>query len=226
MSDIKIIRSAVLLLFCVFLVCGCQPANKEPIENEFPLVDSDMRKLELQRLLARKYNNPKIHYELGKIYQSEGLWDKAIFEFDIAKSYDPVNWESAAAIVKTLYQDGKKERAIAMAAKYIKQAGFSAASSLGMGKAFQYEMLDDEALASYNQALTIAPNSAVLNMQIGYFYREKNDLVRAEQYLRRSFELNPTSEVSEALGRLGIRVELPGAQRIEPEKTDGAEGVK
>ena len=52
---------------------------------------------------------------------------------------------------------------------------------MNLGKAFQTEMLDDEALACYNQALKIAPDSAELNKQIGYYYYEKNDLIRAEQ---------------------------------------------
>lgn len=221
MADIKIIRWAVVFLFLVLLVCGCNKPGRDKIDDEIPLVDSDMRKVELQQLLARKYSDPDIHYELGKIYQSEGSWDKAIFEFGIAKSYDPVNWKSAAAIVKTHYQDGKKERAVTVGGKYIKQAGYSAGSSLGLGKAFQDEMLNDEALACYDQALRIAPNSAELNKQIGYYYFEKNDLIRAEQFLRRSFDIEPTPEVSGALGRLGIGVELPGLQRIEKEKTDG-----
>jgi len=226
MADIKIIRSVAFILFSVLLVCGCQQPQNKPIEDEIDFVGSDLRKLELQQRLDRKYNDPGIHYELGKIYQSEGLWDKAIFEFTLAKSYDPVNWESAAAIVKTLYQDGKNDQAKATAEKYIKQAGYSAGSSLNLGKAFQTEMLDDEALTCYNHALKIAPTSAELNKQIGFYYYEKNDLIRAEQFLRRSFEIEPTPEVSGALGRLGIAVNLPRLERAEPENTESPEDVK
>lgn len=226
MAEIKIIRSAVFILFSVLFVFGCQQVQQDPIESELTPIGSDLRKLELQQRLDRKYNDPEIHYELGKIYQSEGLWDKAIFEFTLAKSYDPVNWESAAAIVKTLYQDGKNDQAKTAAEKYVKQAGYSAGSSLSLGKAFQSEMLDDEALACYNQALKIAPSSAELNKQIGYYYYEKNDLIRAEQYLRRSFEIDPTSDVSGALGRLGIAVDLPRLERAKPEKTEEAEDLK
>jgi len=222
MADIKITRWLVVFLLLVLLVCGCEEGRKSETEVEAPLVDSNTRKVELQQRLAKKYNDPDTHYELGKIYQSEGLWDKAIFEFEIAKSYDPVNWESVAAIIKTLYQDGKKERAGAMSAKYIKKSGYSAGSSLGLGKAFQGELLDDEALKCYSQALTIAPDSAEVNKQIGYYYHEKNDLIRAEQFFRRSFDIKPTPEVAGALGRLGIGVELPGLQQIEGEKEDGA----
>jgi tetratricopeptide (TPR) repeat protein len=224
MADFKIIRSAVLL-FLVFLVCGC-PEKNNNVGNEIPPVGSDLRKIELQRRLDRKYNDANIHYELGKIYQSEGQWDKARFEFKTARSYKPANWDSAAAIVKTYYQDGKNDTAIAMAEKFVKKAGYSAASSLSLGKAFQNEMLGDEALTCYSQALKIAPNSAEVNKQIGYYYYEKNDLIRAEQYLRRSFEIHPSGDVSGALGRLGITVNLPRSELDQPENTDQPKDVK
>jgi len=226
MTNIKIIRSAAFILFSIFLVCGCQPPRQTPIDDEFPMAASDMRKLELQQRLNRKFNDPQVHYELGKIYQSEGLWDKAISEFVFAKSCDPVSWKSAAAIVKTYYQDGKNKDAIKASQKYINQAAYSASSSMNLGKAFQAELLDDEALACYNQALKIAPNSAELNKQIGYYYFGKNDLIRAEQHFRRSFEIEPTSEVSEALGRLGITVDLPGFKRPEIETPEVPEEVE
>lgn len=226
MADIKTIRNAGLLLFCVFLICGCPQKKDKEIENEFSAGGSELRKFELQQKLTKRYSDPELHYELGKIYQSEGLWDKAIFEFDIAKSYDPVHWESAAAIVKTLYQNGKKDRAVFMAERYARQAAFSASHSLSLGKAFQNETLDDEALVCYTQALEIAPNSAELNKQVGYYYQEKNDLIRAEQYFRRSFEIDPSPEVGAALGSLGIKVERPESPLKESEINNSPEDVK
>ncbi len=109
---------------------------------------------------------------------------------------------------------------------YSAAANYSAGSLLLLGRAFQNEMLDDEALSCYHKALKIAPNSADLNKQIGYYYRGKNDLIRAEQYLRRSFEIKPSPEVSGALGRLGIPVELDRRERVVPEETVEDAGVK
>jgi tetratricopeptide (TPR) repeat protein len=227
MADIKIIRWAAVLLFSVLLVCGCQPAQKGQAKDE-TLIDPETRKLELQRKLTKRYNDPEIHYELGKIYQSEGLWDKARFKFTFAKGYNPVHWKSAAAIVKTYYQDGKNSRAVEMAARYLKQANYSASASLNLGKALQDEMLADEAFKCYSQALRIAPDSAKLNKQIGLYYLEKNDMVRAEEFLTRSFEIDPSEEVSAELGKLGIQIDLPRLILEEPEETGGMieEGVE
>jgi len=223
MANIRFIQSAAIILFSLILFCGCQEKSKETTPEKPLLIDSHSRKLELQQMLVTKYNNPEIHYELGKIYQSEGAWDKAIFEFHVAKSNAPVHWRSAAAIVKTYYQDGKKERAIVTAEKYIKQASYSAGASMDLGRAFHNELLDDEALTCYNQALKVAPNSARLNKQIGMYYREKNDLIRAEQYLRRSFDIDPTPEVARELGKLGITVDIKRKEIKKPVKKAPAE---
>ena len=227
MADIKIIRSSAILLFLVLFICGCQP-QKNRSKDDISLIDPEMRKLDLQRKLTKRYKDPEIHYELGKIYQSEGLWDKAISKFLFAKSYNPVHWKSAAAIIKTYYQDGKNAKAVEMTAKYVKQANYSASASLNLGKALQDEMLEDEALKCYQQALIIAPDSAKLNKQIGLYYLEKNDKIRAEQFLLRSFEIDPSAEVAGELGKLGIQIDLPRLILEETEETDGIieEGVK
>jgi len=56
----------------------------------------------------------------------------------------------------------------------------------------------------------LAPNSAKINRQIGYYYLSKNDKNRAKDYLTRSFQLNPNQpEVAGELGRLGVGVKIP-----------------
>ena len=37
MANIRIVRSSAFILFCVFLVCGCEPVRKDPIDDEFPM---------------------------------------------------------------------------------------------------------------------------------------------------------------------------------------------
>ncbi len=218
MADMRIILVVLFLIYGGWFSGGCNDPVGDATEEEHSYVDPELRKFELQQQLEKKFNDPHIHYELGKIYQSEGLWDKALFEFKIALSYDPVNWSSATATVKVLYQDGRKSEAVAKTELYSAAANYSASSLLLLGRAFQREMLDDEALVCFHKALKIAPNSAELNKQIGYYYRDKNDLIRGEQYLRRSFEIDPSPEVSGALGKLGIPVELPRRERVVPEE--------
>ena len=56
----------------------------------------------------------------------------------------------------------------------------------------------------------MSPNSAVIYKQMGLYYKNKGDIVRAEENLRRSFQLNPNQpEVAGVLGRMGVMVQIP-----------------
>ena len=199
---------SVALVACL---CGCQMFDKtseKPYEEISPAVDE--QKTELLRQIEQKYESPGAHYQLGQLYQADGMFEKAEFEYRVALGFDPVHYKSQAAIVNVLLSKNNKDRPAMAADIYMNQAGVSAESSLRLGKAFQKEGLDDYALACYQQAQGLAPNSAVLFKQIGYYYLAKGDQVRAEENLRRSFQLAPyQSEVAGELGRMGVMVQIP-----------------
>ena len=70
--------------------------------------------------------------------------------------------------------------------------------------------MDDYAVACYRQALDLAPNSAALQKQVGYYYLSKGKRDLAETFLRRSFQIDPYQpEVAGELGRLGVVVKVP-----------------
>ena len=93
---------------------------------------------------------------------------------------------------------------------YINQAAASPDALMALGRSFQREKLDDLALTSYQRALAMAPNTASIHKQLGYFYLAKNDQVRAEGYFRRSFEIDPNQpDVAAELGRMGVQVTIP-----------------
>jgi Flp pilus assembly protein TadD len=181
----------------------------------------DKQKAALLKDLDRKYENPKAHYELGKLYHSEGLWDKAEWEYNKALAFDPMHHEAQASIVKLLIDKGDQSRSEVVADMYMSQASVSAKHSLLLGRAFHDRGLDDYALACFKQAHNLAPNSVVINKQIAYYYLLKKDDKNAEIYLRRTFELDPSqAEVAGELGRLGVRVEVPRKAPKEQKKLD------
>lgn len=197
---------------------GCQWFNKssqKPYEEITPTVDE--QKAELLKQIDRKYESPQAHYELGKLYHADGMYEKAEFEYRVALGFEPVYYKAQAAIVKVLVDKGEKPRSQMAADIYLNQAAVSAEASLLLGKAMLKEGLDDYALACYQQAAMLAPNSAVVYRQIGYYYLAKNDEVRAEENLRHSFQLDPYQpEVAEELGRMGVMVQIPR----KPAKSD------
>lgn len=198
----------------VMVIGGCtwmdsQP--KSPAEADEPIAsEADMAKTKWLREIDKKFENPEAHYQLGKAYHNDGMWNKAEVEYNRALTFSPVHKGSQAGMVKLLIDKGDETRSAMAADIYINMAAGSAEHSLMLGKAFQKVALDEYAVTCYQQALHRAPNSAAINKQIGYYYLVKKDMVRAEEYLKRSFQLNPNQpEVAGVLGKMGIRVQAP-----------------
>ena len=216
----------LILLFALFLlVGGCQERNKKPktgkaLDKELA-VASDQQKLKLLKRLSRKFEDSQAHYELGKVYQNEGLWDKAEWEYNRALAFDPVHYRAQAAMVQLLKERGETDRSTIIADMYISQASVSAKQSLLLGRSFQDVGEESYALTCYLQAVNMAPNSVAINKQIAYYYLAKNDTVKAELYLRQTFQLDPTqSEVAGELGRLGVEVKVPRKKLKNTKKLD------
>jgi len=202
-------RIAIIMVLCL-AIGGCGDSNKGPTTQQ------EVQKSELLRQIEMKYENPEAHYQLGKLYFADGLMDKAEWEYRVAIQFNPVHYPAQAGVVKTWQVRKDAQRAKVAAELYTSQAATSADASLRLGRAFQNEGLNEFALTCYQQAANLAPNSPVVFKQLGYFYLANGDKTLAEEYLRRSFELDPyQSEVAGELGRLGVIVQSP-RMKVEP----------
>ncbi|MHC4363007.1 MAG: tetratricopeptide repeat protein, partial [Planctomycetota bacterium] len=89
--------------------------------------------------------------------------------------------------------------------------------------AFQKQQLDGYALDSYQQALNLAPNSAEVNKQMGFYYLSKGDKTRAKEHFIASYRSdNGQPDVAHELGRLGVELRIRSetvANTEEPDNT-------
>jgi len=202
------------LLIWVFAPAGCQ-------RGEIPLeagASAQQREEALLKQLDQKFENPDVHFELGQLYQAQGqalglspaeAWAKAEYHYNVALGFDPAHKAAQAAMVKGL-KGSDTAKAQQYAKNYMSQVSGSATASLGLAAEFGRQDLDEYALACYQQALRLAPDSPEVNKQVGYYYLNKGDKTRAKEYLSRSFQLNPNQpDVSGELGRLGVVVKIP-----------------
>ncbi|MFH1615479.1 MAG: hypothetical protein ABIG61_10415 [Planctomycetota bacterium] len=219
-----VIKSVVLVISLALMFSGCNrfgskqtPASNQKV-TEVPREDL---KTQLRKKLDYNFTDAETHYKLGKLYEEDGLWSKAEIEFNRTLSFKPTHYQAQAALVKVLQANNDTQKAVIMADIYLNQVSGSAEKSLLLGQAFQRELMDDYALSCYKQALRLAPNSAVIHKQIGYYYLAKGDKVRAEEYLRQSFRLNPNQpEVAGELGRLGVLIDLPKTKTTGTKKLE------
>jgi len=210
-SKFKIQVGLAFLVCTLLLFGGCGSLGKGgKAPKEIKRTPAEEEKLKLLKQIDRKFENPDAHFELGQSYQDDGLWAKAEYHYNIALSFDPAHRNAQAAMVKVLAEAGDTAKSQICADIYMNQVCASAAESLNLALAFQKQGLDEYALGCYRQALHLAPNSAKINRQIGYYYLSKNDKEQAKSYLTRSFQLNPRQpEVAGELGRLGVAVKIP-----------------
>jgi len=213
-------------LVCTLLFGGCGLLGKgekarAPRVGEVGQTPAEKEKVTLIKQIERKFENPEAHFELGQLYQDDGLWSQAERHYSTALNFNPVHRRAQAARVKVLLDSGNTAKAELLADIYMEQASNSAAGSLKLALGFQKQGLDEYALGCYRQALHLAPNSAKINRQIGYYYLSKNDKDRAKDYLSRSFQLNPNQpEVAGELGRLGVPVRIPRKTEKKTRKLD------
>jgi len=210
----------LMFLICTLVFTGCA-SNRTNTSKELAPTPAEQEKAALLKQLDRKFEDPEGHYNLGKLYQADGLWSQAEHEFTIALSFDPVHRPAQAARVKVLQDSGDKASSEFSADFYMNQASTTAESLLRLAMAFQKEMLDEYAMACYQQALRLAPNSAKIHRQMGYYYLSRGDRARAQDYLTRSFQLDPKQpEVAGELGRLGVPVRIPRKTQNSTKKLD------
>ena len=217
----------ILLVVVVLglISAGCNEKQKtatgEKISDKELNGETEKQKTVLLKDLDKKYENPKAHYELGKLYHSQGMWDNAEWEYNKALAFDPMHHDAQASMVKLLVDKGDTAKSAVIADMYMSQASVSAKHSLLLGRAFQDRGLDEYSLACYKQAHNMAPNSVAINKQLAYYYLLKKDNANAEMYLRKTFELDPTqAEVAGELGRLGVQVQLPTKKTMNAKKLD------
>lgn len=218
-SSVSLFTLALLLLYCTLSLAGCNGGQTSVAKvDQIQSIPPVARKADLLNQLERRFENPQAHFELGQLYQAEGLLPKAEYHYNVALGFDPVHVQAQAAMVKLFFGSGDTAKGKTYADVYINQVSGSAVQSLRLAMAFQEVQLDEYALACYQQALNLAPNSAAVNKQMGYYYLSKNDKVRAKEYLVRSFQLDPRQpEVAGELGRLGVEVRIP--QKTETSTT-------
>jgi Tfp pilus assembly protein PilF len=208
---------SLLFVFVSLVLLGSSSCTSGP-RNSSTLVGTDSvgavssGKSEplLQAEIEKKFESPQAHYELAKVYHESHQWVKAEYEYQIALGFEPGNTAAQAGYVKMLMDLGENAKAQQFADKYIGQAASNADESLRLAWDFKKVGLDDLTLRCFRQALTIAPDSAEVNKQVGLYYLGKGDTAKAKDHLTRSFQANPNQpDVAGALGRLGVVVQVP-----------------
>ncbi len=210
----------VALLACVVILVGCKgPDAKLPESDTTRIVSVTDKRAGLLEELDRRFQNPDVHFDLGQSYRNDGLWTQAEYHFEAALRFDPAKRPAQAAMVKLLTDSGHEAKASARAETYVKQLESSWKETLKLGNAFREEGVDEHALACYQQAVRLSPESPGPHKALGYYYLSKNNKEAAKEYFKQSFRLDPSqAAVAGELGLLGVAVRVPRDAENQTEK--------
>lgn len=217
------VLSVVVLLSCPLLLVSCnEPQGGAAAVGRQDNMPPQARKAELLKFLDRKFEDPDAHFQLAQLYHAEGQWGQAEYHYSVALSFDPAKDEARAAMVKLFLDAGDTANSKICADGYMNQAANSAMLSLRLAMAFQNEQLDGYALDAFQQALNLAPTSAEVNKQMGFYYLTKGDKARAKDHFIASYQSdNSQPDVAHELGRLGVELRIrprTSAKSEEPER--------
>lgn len=209
-----------VLLFCAIAIFGCNGGNaKSPGSDDAKVVTYTGKRAGLFEELERRFENPDVHFALGQSFRSDGLWTQAEYHFETGLRFDPLNRAAQAAMIRLLIDSGEQDRASLYAERYIKQVEYSSKETMKLGKAFRGEGLEEYAVACYQQAVRVSPESPEGHKELGRYYLSKNDNDMAKECFKQSFRLDPSqAEVAGELGRLGVAVRVPRSSENEMDK--------
>jgi tetratricopeptide (TPR) repeat protein len=200
-----------ITMLCVagLLAAGCPATSPRPVEGDArktvklaPVENEGV----LLGAIEKDFSNADLHFRLARVYHQKGQVASAEFEYERALVFDPLHFDSQAALVKLWMDAGNSAKAEGEIDRYIDRAG-NAKDLIGLGTAFHRQGLLDPAKRCYDLAIQREPNNAAAYKQLGLYYLSKNDKTNAGQMFAKSFELNPyQSDVAMELGRLGVTV--------------------
>ena len=203
------IRTVIITLAVLVYISfgsGCTVEEKSGTDSI-----KEINKNRLLTQIGQNYRDADAHYRLGKIYASEKQLQKALYEYDVALSFDPALWQAQAAKLKALVDDGQSAKADVAAEMYINQTVGNIEGALTLSKALEEEEgLDQYVIRSYRSGIAKFPDSAELNRGLGMFYLKKDNKELAREYLIKSIQLNPTQpDIAGELGKMGVKLETP-----------------
>lgn len=202
----RIVGLGIVIL--ALAVPGCEHWGEQGKTTE--QLTNKQKQKRLLRQIDRNYADADAHRKLADLYLKMDKLQEAQYEYKVALSYDPVNFAAQAGMVKAQQEMGRKSRAENTADVYFNEISNSTQKLLELGQAFEKHKLDQYALRCYKRAMRIDKDSPEVFKRLGFFYLKKGDKSHAEEYFRRSFNLDPYQhDVAYELGKLGVVVDIP-----------------
>ena len=156
----------------------------------FAIGDTKTAKAILVKLITKYPNSYMGHQLLGKIYEYEGGMRRAIDEYVAAVDIKKKDYDSYYKIANLLNELGKKEEAIEMLQKLVKNKPDYYEGSCLLGELLCDQERFKEAANVYEAALRFRPEDFELYYNLGIVYTRLNEFAIAKQMYERAAQIN------------------------------------
>lgn len=196
-------RSLLLASVAALALSACASNRGSMPSPDYSGVSAGQGLQTVAELGARYKANPKdkvtlIHFAAA--LRAAGQSGQAVAVLEVGISYYPKDVDIAVAYAKALTADGRFEQSLSVLDNVIRPDVPDWNALLVKGATLDQMGRNGEARQIYAQALTIAPGEASVEANIGLSYAMTNELVAAEQHLRRAVQMRgATSQIRQNL---------------------------
>jgi len=155
-------------------------------------------------------DSAQAHTSLGNAYASQGQWDKAIGEFQMALRLDPDSAEFHNNLGTAYASQGRLDMAVAEFQTALRLKPDWAEVHNNLGFAYKLQGRLDEAVAEFQTALRLKPDwaEAEVHTNLGTAYTSQGRLDRAVAEFQTALRLKP--DYTKAHYNLGLAYQLQG----------------
>jgi len=163
-----------------------------------------------QELVEKYPDSAEAHRSLGQFLAENGIFDRAISEYELAIELDPVNAKSYNGLGLCYYNKGMVEEAMASFNRALEMDPYSLDAYNGLGNIFSDKGLDDEAIGYFKQAIAIDPRYMMAYENLGGMYVKIGEIDKARETWKKALDLNPDyKELNVRLERLNLALSRP-----------------
>jgi Flp pilus assembly protein TadD len=201
--SLKPLRTLLLAGLAVVSISACASNRGSMPSPDYSGMAAGQSQQSLGELAARYKSNPKdkgviIHYAAA--LRAVGQSQQAVSVLEVGIDHHPNDVDISVAYAKALTADGRFDQSLAVLDNVIRPDVPDWNALLVKGATLDQLGRNGEARQLYTQALTIAPGEASIEANMGLSYAMTNELVPAEQHLRRAVQMRgATSQIRQNL---------------------------
>jgi len=192
----RIARPLLLAGVAVLALTACASNRGQMAGSDYSALSAQQRQASLPELTERYRRTPKdraVVIQYATVLRASGQPQQAIAALEQAMTTYPNDLALSIAYAKALTAAGRFEQSLSVINNVLRPDAPDWNALLVQGATLDQMGQNEQARRIYAQAAIIAPGEASIETNLGLSYAMSNDLVRAEQHLRRAVQMRGAS---------------------------------